>query len=162
MTSKTASVSLKTKLDSMQPLPSAGTPKRQPTPRRFSRRTTPRTPCDRYIPNRTSEDVEFSRFQVATPSRLTLKSSENLNSNSSTPPGSSCCSKGQKQSMRECLLALKGQSSENRVLSFHPQENTTPKCEYYILSALQNVTLESVIALGYLLSRMYLMCVLYR
>ena len=95
---------------------------RQATP---SRARTPLTYNDRYVPSRSAGDVEFSRFQISTPPRSALKSAENSARNN-VPSG---CA------MRECLLGLKGQSSENRVLAFHqpgPADlaiTTTGKCK---------------------------------
>lgn len=83
------------------------------------------TPGDRYVPSR-SRDIEFSRFQVNTPSRRVLKPATNLR-------GTPSSNKEPAMPMRECLLALKGQSSENSVLGFQqatPNLNHTPgKCK---------------------------------
>ncbi len=92
------------------------------------------TLCDRYVPSRSAGDIEFSRFQMNnTPlSKCILKSTENIPS-----VGKPSDADESKFSMRERLLALKGQSSENRVLSFNQSlsnqlitNTTTPeKCE---------------------------------
>lgn len=104
------------------------TPKTPQNPRQTtpSKPRTPRLYHDRYVPSRSAGDVEFSRFQINTPPRSALKSAENTARNSNTPSG---CA------MRDCLLALKGQSSENRVLAFHQPgpthltKTTTGKCK---------------------------------
>ncbi len=84
-----------------------------------------KTPGDRFIPNRSASDLQFSRFKL-TPSKRCSNSESVENSppsstlNSNTP--SSILENRSKSAMTERLLALKGHSAENRILSF----NQTP------------------------------------
>lgn len=71
---------------------------------------------DRYVPSRAANDLEFTRFQMSTPFR------GNANNHPDTPHR-------QDTVMRECLLALKGQSSDKRVLAFHQQAPSGGKCK---------------------------------
>lgn len=105
----------------------------------------PKTPCDRYVPSRSAGDLEFSRFQISTPPlKNVLKSTGNLPSGSAGKPSAqeridANESNRKLLSMRERLLGLKGQSSENRILAFNSspsnqQANTTPNsggCDYW-------------------------------
>ena len=130
---------------------SPSTPRRTPSRSNFKTLTpsrTSKTPCDRYVPSRSAGDLEFSRFQISTPpSRHVLKPTGNL------PPGSTVKPSGQERidanesnrkllSMRERLLSLKGQSTENRILTFNSspsnqQASTTPgKFDYWNSHAL--------------------------
>lgn len=69
------------------------------------------TPGDRYVPSRIARDLEFTRFQMNTPFRNNL-------------PHTPCHEEN--TVMRERLLALKGQSSDKRVLAF--RQEVTPSC----------------------------------
>lgn len=142
MTTKTTSVSLEDSPPRPRPLFSVNTTPNQHrtpstfcklTPRNLSSRKLARTPgVDRYVPSRSAGDIEFSRFQISTPDPV-LKSSGNI---PSVDTSSANRDRG-KFAMRECLLALKGRSSENRVLTLAHQQpsssclyQTTPgKCE---------------------------------
>ena len=86
------------------------------------------TPADRFIPNRSTGDLEFSRFQLSTPSKSSLSGcvpSSNVDCTQSSSEDST---------MREHLLALKGHTSKSRILSFKNMPfspNRTPgKCEF--------------------------------
>lgn len=65
---------------------------------------------DRFIPNRLTEDVEFSRFQLHTPAKVGPNRETEVVSSSNCKQGNSA--------MRERLLELKGRSSGNKLLSF--------------------------------------------
>ena len=97
-----------------------------------------RTPGDRFIPNRSASDLEFSRFKM-TPSKHSSNSESVENSppsnvNANTP--NSILEVRRRCAMRERLLALKGHSTDNRVLSFnqtpssnHCKESTPGRCK---------------------------------
>lgn len=118
MAMKTKSVFLKaqtptpTKRHRTTPIPC--TP--QHNERRRNAVTPQTTPGDRYVPSRAGTDLEFARFLLNTPSK-------NLDENSPT------C-EANRSLMRDKLLALKGQSSDNRVMSFHQQISPSGACEF--------------------------------
>ena len=139
MSVKTVSVSYEE--STMQLSPLVATPKHRwrpstpCTPRNKTPTTsTSVTPCDRYLPNRSAGNLEFSRFQMSStpPSKCALKSTGNI---PSVGKSLQCVETGEDQSklaMKERLLALKGQSSENRVLTFNKSVSnqsvvTTPR-----------------------------------
>ena len=97
---------------------------RQKTPLTPSRART--TPGDRYVPRRAERDLEFARFQLSTPSRNSCRLTENI-SNSPT----SC--EENRALMRDKLLALKGQSTESRVLSLRQQVAPSGTCKSVFL-----------------------------
>lgn len=86
------------------------------TPQNTPRRNAWTTPGDRYVPSRAEKDLEFARFLLSTPSRSPLENSP------------ACCEEN-RSLMRDQLLALKGKSSDNRVMSFHQQTTLSGACE---------------------------------
>lgn len=91
---------------------------RQKNPLTPSRART--TPGDRYVPRRAARDLQFARFQLGTPSRNSCRLIENTSN-------SSC--EENRALMRDKLLALKGQSSESRVLSLRQQVAPSGACK---------------------------------
>jgi len=79
------------------------------------------TPGSRYIPSRLDENLEFSRFKMATPDTVNKDEHKNGTSGGKTEQS--------RRVLMDQFLALKGQKNSNRLLGLTSAPNSHDKCE---------------------------------